>query len=369
MIPSVVHGWTVQRVTTTGFDGSFWVDGDKAVYVAGGEVFQYDGHQSTQISNTGGKAKECRASSGSIVWNAWDGHDLEMFLYQGGTTRQLTDNEVYDVRPDMSGSDVVWDTYEDSKIMLFDGSTTRELGTGYGARVSSGRVAWCGSGGADAEIFLYEGGTVRQLTDNEGINDLSPQVSDQYVMWKAGDFGGGYLGTICVNDGASTIELGRGFAPQLSGSKVVFATELSTGGDFVLNMLALWDGSSILQVPGTQGYLNLSPVFCGDGVAWVRLDPNESSEMPIQIMFYDGMSISSECITGITPSIGMLAEYVSRLATGEVMDIIHASPSMICCYGSNNDLYAAVVPEPSSISLMGVALLALGRIRNRIRKA
>lgn len=362
MIPSVVHGWTVQRVTTTGFDGSFWVDGDKAVYVAGGEVFQYDGHQSTQISNTGGKAKECRASSGSIVWNAWDGHDYEMFLYQDGVTRQLTNNEVDDIGPDVSGSNVVWYTDQDSRIMLYDGSTTSQLGSGRDCRVCSGRVAWWGFDGPDVAVFLYEGGTVQQLTDHLGLYDPFPQVSDQYVMFTTTDLSGSTYGTVCMHDGESWTSVGRGLWPQLSGSRVVFETEFDSSGDFPLNTLALWDGSSTIQVPGTQGCLNFSPAISGDSIAWIRANPEAS--IPLQIMFYDGTDAS--LVSSL--DVPLVLDYLCTVIQGNA---VRTSSSMICWYQPNEhlDLYAAVIPEPSSLSLMGIALLALGRIRNRIRKA
>ena len=61
-----------------------------------------------------------------VVWQGCDGtncddggNDFEIFLYDGETTTQLTDNSYDDVAPQISGSNVVWRGAGD--IFVYDG--------------------------------------------------------------------------------------------------------------------------------------------------------------------------------------------------------------------------------------------------------
>lgn len=69
----------------------------------------------------------------NIVWETNDGNDPEIFLYNGSETIQLTNNDVGDFEPAVSGNN----------------------------------VAWSRNDGNDAEIIFYNGNETIQLTDNE----------------------------------------------------------------------------------------------------------------------------------------------------------------------------------------------------------
>ena len=71
---------------------------------------------------------------GDLVWNEWDGHDAEIFLYSKGTITQITDNDYQDNNPQIN---------------------------------SKGQIVWYGSDGHDYEVYLYSKGTITQITDND----------------------------------------------------------------------------------------------------------------------------------------------------------------------------------------------------------
>ena len=81
---------------------------------------------------------------------------LRIFLYNGSETIQLTDNDVADNFPQISGENVVWQG---------------------------------GNEGGDTEIFFYNGSETIQLTDND-VADNFPQISGDNVVWQGGNEGG-----------------------------------------------------------------------------------------------------------------------------------------------------------------------------------
>ena len=51
---------------------------------------------------------EPKVSDAGIVWQAWDGNDWEVMLFDGSYTEQLTDNDVQDVAPVIQDGYVLW---------------------------------------------------------------------------------------------------------------------------------------------------------------------------------------------------------------------------------------------------------------------
>ena len=76
------------------------------------EIVQYDHSTGIGIEITQNTTTDmCPEISGSnVVWQGHDGEDYEIFIYDGTTTTQLTNNSYYasDGHPKVSGSNVVW---------------------------------------------------------------------------------------------------------------------------------------------------------------------------------------------------------------------------------------------------------------------
>ncbi|MBW1999261.1 MAG: hypothetical protein JRJ29_15040 [Deltaproteobacteria bacterium] len=156
--------------------------------------------------------------NGAVVWfaavtgiPAWDQMGWEIFLYDGTTTRRLTDNGIGDRHPSVNDrGDVVWQSYDGNNwaIHLYDATsqTTTEISgnthpTGFPPKLNnSGYVVWEGHDGNDTEVFLYDGVTTWQLTDNDK-DDSFPRINNTgHVTW----FG---EGEIFVFDGLVTEQL------------------------------------------------------------------------------------------------------------------------------------------------------------------
>jgi hypothetical protein len=222
------HGVVVWQGCDTA-DCSYLGDGDY-------EIFLYDGTSTTQLTNNGFHDENPQINNnGYVVWNGGmcktevckntigDG-DHEIFLYDGTTIMQITDNDYREVNPKINEmGQVVWegcDTEDcgvggdgDYEIFLYDGSTVTQITVNdyedYGPNMNdSGHVVWnggsSGSYSADLEIYLYNGTAITQITDND-YGDVNPKINDSgQIVWDADD---GVSQEIYLYDGAAVTKL------------------------------------------------------------------------------------------------------------------------------------------------------------------
>jgi len=274
--------WVVVQLTDNAYsDSAPQVSGSNVVWQGYGGIFLYDGSTTTQLTDDG---YEPQVSGSNVVWWDWDAFASEIFLYDGSTTTQLTHNGYFDWAPQVSGSNVVWegDDGSDWEIFLYDGSTTMWLTANadddYAPQVSGSNVVWYGSDGSDYEIFLYDGSTTTQLTDN-GDDDIDPQVSGSNVVWQGSD-GSDY--EIFLYDGSTTTQLTDNTyydsAAQVSGSNVVWYG--SDGSDLEI---FLYDGGTTTQLTDNTYYDSAAQVS-GSNVVWYGDDGY------YEIFLYNGSS-------------------------------------------------------------------------------
>ena len=146
-----------------------------------------------------------------MVWAGFEGgSDYEIFLYDGNSTTQLTNNSYNDYIQDIYESKVVWvgklgSDVSSNEIFFYDGNSTIQLTNNsyrdWEAQVYGSNVVWSGYDGNDWEIFLYDGNSTTQLTNNS-YTDSGPQVYESNVVWTGGEGASG--GEIFLYDGNST---------------------------------------------------------------------------------------------------------------------------------------------------------------------
>jgi beta propeller repeat protein len=203
----------------------------------------------------------------NIVWSGYDGSDSEIYLYDGTQTIQLSDNDISDSSPQISGNNVVWLGYSNyyryygnSEVYLYDGSQTIQLTDNdtyeSSPRISGNKVVWSGYDGKDSEIYLYNGTNTTKLTANS-TGDYSPQISGNNLVWEGYD---GNDSEIYLYDGTSTIQLTDNntsdYSPQIFGNKVVWQG---------------YDGND------SEIYLNFNPLLVPgeiQGIKWHDLNGN-----------------------------------------------------------------------------------------------
>jgi len=132
---------------------------------------------------------------GQIVGGRWDGHDLEIFLMDGTTTTQITNNDDYKWPPMINNAgQIVWSVENgyNLDIYLYDGGVTTKINDTAGFNFLSGisdagQVVWEGFDGNDGEIYMYEGGVEKKITDN-GLDDFFARVNSAgQVVWNTFD--------------------------------------------------------------------------------------------------------------------------------------------------------------------------------------
>jgi len=191
------------------------------------EIFLYDGVSTIQLTddeypNVYPKIND----QGKVVWSRCEGDstydcrfaEREILLYDGTTTIQLTDNDTDDSGHSITDSGYVsWVGMSNGRpeIFLYDGTSTIQV-TDNNFDMSwslneNGHAVWLYSpDGLDSEVFLYNGTSTVQLTDND-YNDKYPSINDNgYVMW-FGDTTDVYgLYDIFIYDGLSITQISDG---------------------------------------------------------------------------------------------------------------------------------------------------------------
>jgi hypothetical protein len=125
----------------------------------------FDGVSSQVIASIPSSASvELDHQAGSVAWSAWDGNDLEMYLYRNGAVTQLTQNQVADRDPQLWGSGVLWMCGE--SVCQWEAGTTRELDSGKCTDLVAGpgRAAWV----CDGQVMIFDGKALRAVTGSRG---------------------------------------------------------------------------------------------------------------------------------------------------------------------------------------------------------
>ena len=206
-------------------------------------------------------------SGNNVVWEANDGNDNEIFLYDGDTVSQLTDNQEFDTRPYISGSDIVWlrsqenwrsNDFVEREIILYDGANANSLGVvnpvpSFGepplpggfptVGISEGNVVW-GDDTFSGTVFYYDGNTVTELT-NSGL--INPSATNSNAI---------------------------------SGNRVVW-TETGEPGT---TEIFLFDGTTITQIVD-DNLANAFPSVSGNSIAWESADL--SAVVPVSNIFFN----------------------------------------------------------------------------------
>jgi hypothetical protein len=121
-----------------------------------------------------------------VVWHASDGNDDEIFLWNGSTTQQLTDNATDDRNADISGSRVTWESADG--VQVWKNGTTSLVTGSAGAqqpRIDGLDVVWQASDGSDNEIYL--------VTVCAACNDGADNEGDGKIDYDGGLSALGYI--------------------------------------------------------------------------------------------------------------------------------------------------------------------------------
>ncbi len=278
------------------------------------QVYVYRNGVTTRLDTPGREALFPRISGQNVAWIGRAGAD-DLFVYDGTTIQQVTDDSYADWTCDISGSRVAWQRWDGSGYEVF----THDLGGGmqnlsnssrwaFRPRIDGDTIAWVGEVRPNVrnDVFCYCGG-IRQLTNLGYL--------DHYVQ------------------------------PEVSGTKVVWSCEV--GGEY---KLLLYDCvTSITTELASSPTYRYYPQIDGDYVVWSEHDGHDH-----EIFLYDG--VQTYQITDNDIGDGGVCVSGNTLAWISTLDV----------YGNSQISIATLVPEPSTALLLVLgAVLAAGPRRRR----
>ena len=263
------------------------------------EIFLYNGNETIQITDNDVSDFAPIVDDNGVVWQSLvDDRDTELFFYNGSETIQITDNDVSDFAPQISGNNIVWQSILDdsnfSEIFFYNGSETIQITdndvSDSAPQISANNIVWQSSvDGNDGEIFFYNGSETIQLTDND-VNDSSPLIDGNNIVWQNGTGGSS---EIFLYDGSETIQITDNDvldSPVSNTPTTLSANTASISGNNVVWQSGIGDSREIFLYDGNETIKltdndvpDLSPQINGDNVVWQSGIGNDS-----EIFFYNG---------------------------------------------------------------------------------
>ena len=223
----------------------------------------------TPITPGGQRLQYPRVSGSDIVWQQHDGHDWEIYRFDGAAIVRLTDNEIDDTVPDVANGHVAWyrGTRENADLM-YDGTVVMEsINNNTDMKLEPGGLIWSTVAAGDAvpHVYLFNGTVIKRLSVDGTYNNHNPAMSGDKVVWSSfkDSQNSAYL-----YDGTSTVELpenvGLGQVPKISGNNIV---GVGSDSDGVNDQVFLYDGVSNKPLGNTSGH-DILPSIAGQNVAW-----------------------------------------------------------------------------------------------------
>ena len=242
-------------VTPIGTGVNPLVSGNQVVWESytGGQKDQinlYDGNSTTQIANDDTISLQ-GFFDGNVIWSQWDGNDFELFRYDGSQTLQITDNDFNDrLTPnststsstanssaalDGSGDNLVWSSYvnDNWEIFYYDGTETIQVTDNdiddLDPKISGDKIVWS-TRGETSDVFLYEPDIDPVVTIFE--DDFEPGIDNS--QWQ--EISNGVANSNFSGSGNSLY-----FSSGNSGGNVRFATsnalDLTAGGAIAFDLI------------------------------------------------------------------------------------------------------------------------------------
>jgi hypothetical protein len=164
------------------------------------EIFLYDGSSPKQLSdNPGCDSLPQINNNGKVVWCGYEGENYEIFFYDCNKIKKISDNPYDDFSPQINNEGLmVWygrKDGEDYEIFVHDGNqilieTTDPDDDLYPQINDNGKVVWCRYVNKNYEIFLYdiyEKKFPKNISNNT-FDDLFPQINNKgQVVWHGYD--------------------------------------------------------------------------------------------------------------------------------------------------------------------------------------
>ena len=192
----------IRRITPGNHAYSFPVGSDAAIAFLCARTWPYgydivawktgDDHL-TQITTNYFYVQNPDIHGNQLVFQAWDGHDYEIYLHDFGTgeTTAVTQNNFDDMSPVVWDGVVAWVAYPtvNAEIFMWENGTISKISTGStdnaDPAIWDGHIVWQGvDDDGDLEIYYYHNRRTIKLTSN-AWDDIAPQIADGVIAWSS----------------------------------------------------------------------------------------------------------------------------------------------------------------------------------------
>jgi len=137
-------------------------------------------------------------SNGEVAWAGWDGHDYEIYYWDGTSIDRITNNEVDDYEPQLDNGQIAWTAKEDvngeidgpADVYFWNGETTINVSNRIGvndedSHLMNGKIAWTGrNSNTDSNDIYYWDGSTTIINEKPG-DDYEPQIDNSglFMTW------------------------------------------------------------------------------------------------------------------------------------------------------------------------------------------
>ncbi len=348
--------------------------------------------QVTAITDGSQRIQYPRVSGSNVAWQQYDGHDWEIYLYDGSTIKRLTDNDVDDTVPDVSNGHVAWyrGEYDDASL-LYDGTTIMSgIGNNTDMKLEPGGLIWSTVIAPEivSHVYLFDGTATKKLSVDGTYANHNPDMSGNKVVWssfKNGD------NSAYLYDGTSSVLLpenvGLGQVPKISGNNII---GVGIDADGINDQVFLYDGVTNKPLGNTSSH-DILPRIAGQNVAWSSCDNSVCevftyqagqakqlsfdsvrtyaplvSESFVVYNVYDGVDFDIYIYDGVN---------TVRFTDNELDDTVFDISGNTFVWTQSDRRHSQilmatyVVPEPTSLMLLVCGAIMMGQKRGRSASA
>ncbi len=278
------NGAQTIQLTDNNYDDWYFEMDDNGRVAWGGhesEIFLYDGTKTKQLTNTSYRKAPPRIHNGQVVWLAYPTINKgEIFLYDGAGVTQITNGTDYSAgSPRIHNNQIAWSGFTcpcsygfcgcDEEIFLYRGGRTIQITddnySDQNPQIYNGQVLWRSFIEGKFEIFLYTGSRTIQVTDNDYREDWFKIIGDKEVIWYSND------SELFLYNSGQVINFGRAdFCPRFSDGQMTW----SRYSDDNAPEIFIYDGNSVIQLTNNDSF-DYSPDIHNGEAAWYGWDGND----------------------------------------------------------------------------------------------